>query len=445
MLASQAHTTHAPVVTEGFLPHGFCYLWNKPLLYTHLWSDLLIGVSYVVISFALAALVHRARRDIPFSAAFVAFGLFIITCGLTHFMEVWTLWEPVYWLSGGVKVVTAAASVATAVAMPFMLPRVHATIREAKLSREREVAAARAAALEESNAELTRLNASLQAALAEAEAERGAAEQARRTAEEARRAAEDANASKSSFLAVMSHELRTPLNAVIGYAELLDLGIAGPVTPQQAKQLGRIRGSASHLVGLIDQVLRFARLEAGRDDVQVEAVDGALLAREAASMIAPLAANKGLTFRVQVPERPVPMTSDPQKVRQILLNLLSNATKYTPAGEITIEVATLGSESDASPAGTPGSGALVTFRVRDTGIGIAPEHRERIFDAFWQASPALTRTVGGTGLGLSVSLQLARLLGGDLSVESVPGMGSTFTLTIPATPPVPGVRTSRAA
>jgi signal transduction histidine kinase len=427
MLAMQPHATHAPAAADGFLPHGFCYLWNKPLLLTHLWSDLLIGISYVVISFVLALLVHRARRDIPFSVVFVAFGLFIVTCGMTHFMEVWTLWRPVYWLSGGVKVVTAAASVATAVAMPFMLPKVHSTIRDAKLAREREVAAARTGALEESNAELTRLNASLHAALAEAEAERRAAEQARH-------AAEEANAARSSFLAVMSHELRTPLNAVIGYAELLNLGVTGPVTAAQAEQLGRIRGSASHLVGLIDQVLRFARLEAGRDEVRLEPFDAVAVARDAADMIAPLAAAKGLAFDVDVPDAPVAVRSDPQKLRQVLLNLLSNAAKYTPAGQIALVL-----ETSSGAGATPGDGraadALVVFRVRDTGIGVAPEHHEHIFDPFWQVSPALTRTVGGTGLGLSVSRQLARLLGGDLTVESAPGAGSTFVLTIPAVLP----------
>jgi signal transduction histidine kinase len=382
----------------------------------------------VVISFALAALVHRARRDIPFHVLFVAFGLFIITCAFTHFMEIWTLWRPVYWLSGGVKVVTAVASMATAAAMPFMIPRVHATIRDAKLSRERAVAAARAAALEESNAELTRLNQSLHTALADAEA-------ARRAAEQAREAAEEANAAKASFLAVMSHELRTPLNAVIGYTELLNLGLAGPVTSAQAEQLGRIRGSADHLVGLIDQVLRFARLEAGRDELHVEPFDAAALARDAAGMLAPLAAAKGLTFGLEAPEGPVWVRSDPQKVRQILLNLLSNATKYTPAGEITLALEPSRGAADIGRADTPDATPLVTFQVRDTGVGVAPEHHERIFDPFWQAAPPLTRAVGGTGLGLSVSRQLARLLGGDLAVESLPGTGSTFTLTVPVSPP----------
>ena len=411
----QAHVAHAPAVAEGFLPHGFCYLWNKPLLYTHLWSDLVIGASYVVISFALAALVHRARRDIPFSLVFVAFGLFIITCGLTHFMEIWTLWEPVYWLSGGVKVVTAAASAATAIAMPFMVPRVHGTIRDARSAREREIAAARAAALEEANAELVRLNTSLQAALTEAE-------ESRQAAEDARRVAEEANAAKSDFLAVMSHELRTPLNAILGYTDLLALQAADAVQPGQAEKLGRIRSSAVHLVGLIDQVLRFARLEAGEDVVAPEPFDAVTLTRDVASMVAPLADRKGLDFRIVLPDHAAPLSSDPQKVRQVLLNLLSNAINYTAAGGVTLTL--------AAPTAGP-----VTFEVADTGMGIARDHLARVFDAFWQAAPATTRTVGGTGLGLSVSRRLAELLGGTLTVESELGVGSRFTLALPVAPP----------
>ncbi len=148
----QAH--RAAAAHADFLPHGYCYQWQPALLWTHFWSDLLIGLSYVTISFSLAYLVHKTRRDIPFSYAFVAFGLFIIACGGTHFMDVWTLWRPVYWTSATVKVVTAAASVATAIWMPFLVPKAHATIVDAQSSRAREVAAARAEVLEEQNARL---------------------------------------------------------------------------------------------------------------------------------------------------------------------------------------------------------------------------------------------------------------------------------------------------
>jgi signal transduction histidine kinase len=197
-----------------------------------------------------------------------------------------------------------------------------------------------------------RLNASLQAALAERR--RPESPPSRR-----RQAAEEANAAKASFLAVMSHELRTPLNAVIGYAELLNLGIAGAGHASAGGAAGAHPRSADHLVGLIDQVLRFARLEAGRDELRVERFDAAALARETAAMIAPLATGRGLSFRVEVPDGPVWVRSDPQKVRQILLNLLSNATKYTPAGEITLVLATLAKTSERAAEG----GAPLSFHV----------------------------------------------------------------------------------
>jgi signal transduction histidine kinase len=232
----------------------------------------LIGLAYVVISLALVTLVHRARRDIPFHVLFVAFGLFIVACGMTHFMEIWTLWQPVYWLSGGVKVVTAVASVTTAAVMPRAVPRVLATIRDAGLARERAVAAARAVALEEQNTvlgaqarELERQNELLQDQALELEHQ---GEEAQRLAEElertnrelrgalavadaARARAEAASRARSEFLAVMSHELRTPLNAVGGHAELIELGVHGPISDAQRVALGRIQQSQRHLLTLI--------------------------------------------------------------------------------------------------------------------------------------------------------------------------------------------------
>jgi signal transduction histidine kinase len=445
---------------QGFLPHGFCFLWNQPLLWTHVVSDVLIGVAYVVIAATLVHFIRTARRDLPFSYIFVAFGLFIVACGGTHFMEVWTFWQPVYWLSGMVKVVTAVASVSTAAVLPFVIPKVHLTIREAKLGREREKAAARAAALEESNAqlreqaaaleaqaaeleeqreqavtlaaelrlanaELARLNASLEQALAEARAAREAADDARHAAEEARGVAEEANAAKRDFLAVMSHELRTPLQAVIGYADLLQLGVSGPVTAPQREQLGRIRGSAEHLVSLIDQILTFARLEAGAQAPQPSTFDVRALVEEAADMVRPLAAAHGLAFRLDAPPLgAVRMHSDPQRVRQVLINLLTNAVKYTPAGQVALAV-------ELEPAnGAETADGVVRFEVRDTGIGIDPEHQDRIFEPFWQAAPALTRQVGGAGLGLSVVRELAQSLGGEVTLTSRPGQGSTFTVRL---------------
>ncbi|MDQ3557260.1 MAG: CHASE domain-containing protein [Gemmatimonadota bacterium] len=233
----------------------------------------------------------------------------------------------------------------------------------------------------------------------------------------ARRQAEQANRTKGGFLATMSHELRTPLNAMIGYTELLRMGIPDPIPPRAKEQVERIDRAARHLLSLIEEILTFSRLDAGRETVRVEPVDLPDLVHEVVAIIQPLANTKGLHFHA--PEPPAaPLRTDPRKLRQILINLLGNAVKFTDRGEIRFEV-------EAEEGG-------VAFRVQDTGIGIAPEDLERIWEPFRQVDNAKTRSVGGTGLGLSVSRQLARLLSGKITVESTPEEGSTFTLWLPA-------------
>jgi PAS domain S-box-containing protein len=233
-------------------------------------------------------------------------------------------------------------------------------------------------------------------------------------------AAASANRTKSEFLASMSHELRTPLNAILGYTQLLADGITGPVSPEQQGQLLRIRASATHLLGLIDEVLSFSRLEAGREQLSMHDVDVATVLEEAASLVRPMAASKQLPLVVEPPpasEQPLHLQTDILKLRQILVNLLTNAVKFTDRGAVTLAACVEGDD--------------LVFSVRDTGIGIPAAHTERVFDAFWQVEQAASRRVGGTGLGLSVTRRLARLLGGDVTVESVQGEGSTFTVRLP--------------
>ena len=229
------------------------------------------------------------------------------------------------------------------------------------------------------------------------------------------RSALAASEAKSAFLATMSHELRTPLNAIIGYQSLLKEGIDGPLNESQLNHLKRIRASADHLLALIDEVLTFSRVEAGKEVVRREEISLRSIVEDALTMITPLAEVKGLAFRAEGDD--VQLYTDGGKVRQILLNLLTNAIKFTDSGEVVIR-----SHSDAE---------RVRVSVIDTGIGIAPENLERIFDPFWQVEQRSTRKVGGTGLGLSVSQTLARLVGGDIRAESELGKGSTFTLTLP--------------
>ncbi|PYP61280.1 MAG: hypothetical protein DMD26_17885 [Gemmatimonadetes bacterium] len=247
-----------------------------------------------------------------------------------------------------------------------------------------------------------------------------AMEQLRETttqAEEARDAAEVANRAKNDFLAVMSHELRTPLNAIVGYAELLHDGVAGPVNETQREQLDRVQLSARHLVELVDEILSFSRIEGSQENVRPTAVDLAQVTREAGALVEPVAVAKGLHFTVSTPNEPVVFATDAAKVRQVLVNLLSNAIKFTDEGEIVL----------ASRA----EDGRVVFEVKDTGIGIAAEHQERVFETFWQVDQTATRKAGGAGLGLSVSRRLARALGGDLTVESAIGKGSRFRFWVP--------------
>ena len=229
------------------------------------------------------------------------------------------------------------------------------------------------------------------------------------------RSALAASDAKSAFLAIMSHELRTPLNAIIGYQSLMEEGIDGSLTEAQRGHLKRIRASADHLLGMIDEVLTFSRVDAGKELVRREEVQLAPIVAEAISMVNSLAEAKRIRLRDETTD--VRLFTDGMKVRQILLNLLSNAIKFTDQGEIVIR-SRLNSES-------------VAVSITDPGIGIEAENLEKIFDPFWQVEQRSTRRVGGTGLGLSVSRSLARLLGGDVTVESVVERGSTFTLTLP--------------
>ena len=242
-------------------------------------------------------------------------------------------------------------------------------------------------------------------------------ERARAEAESARAEAETANRAKGEFLAVMSHELRTPLNAIAGYAELIALGIRGPVTVEQQEDLHRIQTSQRHLQGLINEVLNYAKLETGRVSYDLTAVRVGAALQGAEALVAPQAQAKGLSLApVDCPPTLVAL-ADAEKLQQILVNLLSNAVKFTESGGHI----RMSGEVD---------GDQVRIRIHDTGIGIPADKLEAIFDPFVQVRANLTRPHEGTGLGLAISRDLARGMGGDLAVESAPGAGSTFTLTL---------------
>jgi signal transduction histidine kinase len=231
------------------------------------------------------------------------------------------------------------------------------------------------------------------------------------------RAALVANESKAAFLATMSHELRTPLTAIIGYEELLADGIPGPVNETQKQQLQRIKVSAMQLLSLIDEILLFARVESGRETARIEPVVAKGAIDDAIALVTPSAEDRSLTITRGPVDPSLMLRTDPGKLRQMLVNLIANAVKFTAKGGVTVRAKALGDS--------------VIFEVQDTGIGITNEQMKHLFDPFWQADQLTTRQAGGSGLGLAVTKRLANLLGGDITVESRPQEGSIFRVTLP--------------
>ncbi len=231
-----------------------------------------------------------------------------------------------------------------------------------------------------------------------------------------------ADRAKANFLAVMSHEFRTPLSAILGYADILMARVHGELNVKQRAHVNRVKASVRHLTFLVDEILSFASMEAGRERVILRRTGLAELVADSASLMEPMAEAAGLTLTVTVPEEPIMIATDAAKVRQIMINLLSNALKFTEQGEVQVTV-------DVAD-------EVVHCQVADTGPGIAPEHAEHVFEPFWQverSGPGGT----GTGLGLAVARRLARLMGGDVTLSSSVGEGSRFTLTLPRTHPDP--------
>jgi len=263
-----------------------------------------------------------------------------------------------------------------------------------------------------------------------------------------------ANQAKSDFLANVSHEWRTTLNAIVGFVELLRDGFYGDLTPRQVPPVDRIAASATHLRHLVDQVLDIAKIAAGRLEVHAETIVLRPFVLNVASELESLVSEKGLALSITVGASLPRVRTDPTHLRQILINLIGNAVKYTPAGSVSVRARLLGAPEElgartptpragmddpsaaALLARAPRSGIWVALQVIDSGVGIAPSDLTRIFDGFEQvnAGPRSDSMQRGTGLGLAISRRLARLLGGDISVESVLGRGSTFTIWLPVSP-----------
>jgi signal transduction histidine kinase len=279
----------------------------------------------------------------------------------------------------------------------------------------------------------------------------GESERARMESEAAKAEAEGANRAKDEFLSTMSHEFRTPLNAILGYTQLLSMGVLGETTPAQHAHLERMQGSARHLLRLVEDVLDLAKVDAGQLEIRTDTHDTGAVVADALALVQPQATARGI--RVVDGSSTAGMNGvatyagDEHRVRQILINLLSNAVKFTPpGGQVTVTVgstaepdpgaqlaalpsAVASTGTDASATDVPAEWAFV--RVEDTGPGIDPDLLGRLFEPFVQGAAGLTREPGGTGLGLAISRRLARLMDGDISVRSRPGAGATFTLWLP--------------
>lgn len=363
-----------------FMPHGHCYLWIPSLLWLHVGSDLLIGFAYLGISLLLWRLVRKLR--LPFSPVFLAFGLFIGLCGGTHFMEVWTTWNPDYLASGLLKAATAAASVATAIGLLYVKPQVEEVVHAARLSEERRVR------LESTHAELEALY----------------------------RRVTELDELKSRFFANVSHELRTPLALILGPLEQMADDPALP--PEQRRRLASMKLPAQSLLKQINDLLDIARLEAGRATLHYSRFDLVPWLRRTTGVFEDLARQRGLRLSLDTPEQ-APVEADPEKLERVLVNLLGNALKFTPSGGAVAVSLRLAGEEE------------VVLEVADTGPGVPPALREVVFERFRQADDSATRRHGGTGLGLAITRDFVTLHQGSVAVEAAPGGGALLRVRLP--------------
>lgn len=393
------------LTVNGFIPHGHCYLWKPGLVWLHVISDSLIALAYVAISGTLAYLVYKTRQEIPFHWMFLAFGSFIIACGSTHFLDVWTLWHPTYWLSGALKAVTAIASVTTATILPFLVPQALALVESAKLSEERR------SHLETANYQLEALNDQLK----------------------------EVDQLKTQFFANVSHELRTPLALILGPVEkLLN---QRELNPEHRHDLEIVDRNARLLLKQVNDLLDVSKLEAGRMVLNYEQADLAQLVRLTAANFDGLAQEKNITFTIDAPEF-LPAQVDAAKVQRIFLNLISNAFKFTPNGgtvRCTLETDRAESTSSDGASSSQTQAQRAILSVRDSGPGIPVELRKTIFERFSQGEGGTTRRFGGTGLGLAIAKEFVELQNGTIEVSDAAEGGAQFTVRLPLLAPLNAV------
>lgn len=368
------------------MPHGHCYLWRDDILWLHVISNALIAVSYLIIPFLLIWFI-RKRKDLLFKPVFVLFASFIVSCAISHVMMIVTVWQPFYVAQGVVLAITGIISVATAVALIWCLPAAmkipsHEDLRKTQESLEREIAESLRVAGEKDKADA-------------------------------------ANNLKSEFLANMSHEIRTPLNGIVG---MLDLIMESDLTADQKEDLEVAQESSQVLLALINDILDLSRIEAGKLSLRETEMSIHDVAGRVVKLLTMRAEAKGLYLKLNISDNvPSIVIGDSSRVAQILTNLIFNAIKFTETGGVTVSIHDEGLSDDR---------AYLSVVVADTGIGIEADQVEVIFDSFTQAHGDISLSYGGAGLGLAISSRLACQMGGELSVISEVGEGSSFTATL---------------
>jgi signal transduction histidine kinase/ActR/RegA family two-component response regulator len=391
--------------SSQFMPHGHCYLWKPALLWLNAGTDGLIFLSYLAISGMLVYMVLRLRT-IPFNNIYLLFGIFIFACGLTHLMEIVNIWVPSYWLAGLVKLITAIASLGTAILLPSYLPKIQTLLKNTKLLHETE------ARLIQDIEKRKMVEMSLTSALNEAE---------------------KANQAKSEFLANISHEIRTPMNIIVGMSEIFE---EGPLNAEQEKYVEIFKKAGNSLLNIINDLLDISKIESGNLTIDKSIINLRSIMREVEDLCSSKASTKGISLSFKTDENtPINLMGDDFRIRQILFNLIGNAIKFTNKGSISV---TVGCNSNINRKGN------ICFNIVDTGIGISQSELKFLFQPFSQANSSITKNYGGTGLGLVICKKLVELLGGEIWLTSQEDVGTSIFFTLECSPICPGISTTKA-